>query len=430
MSNSEAETSYRAFVQRSVKTNPLSPEEFDALETYRVYLKLLPAQARKIEQEVLGVESSHQVAQSSGSESAQSTPDHQFTSAAANASLDQSQSQANLWQPDLEQFEPDYRNQPNHKPEASPKPSSSVNQSDLAVNAVGSAALDTTMIPPKPPEQYFARRQEYGQEFLRALRSEGFNLGDETRERLRKLASRLELVSSDVADIERTMLVEVYLTDQPRVESAPPEQPPPPVEPTSLEEKYDPILRSLFDELEGSLKAKEFKVADFATFEILLKVIRPTQDWLDEVSLRNFSAPSIQDRNVIQEIDRLWDEYSNGNFGFSQQLQLYSFGAVPSNDKDLDRERREHRMLALAFSRSAQWWIDGLEFFKYYNQLDFTAEAPRGHLPAWWFWKIPRPKAFQYGGLGLLKERGGCRVDAYTLPAFMYVLKKCGIKPR
>ncbi|NJO79867.1 MAG: hypothetical protein HC827_16045 [Cyanobacteria bacterium RM1_2_2] len=178
------------------------------------------------------------------------------------------------------------------------------------------------------------------------------------------------------------------------------------------------------------MKAKELRVADSVTLEILLKVIRPAQDWLDESALKNFSAPSTHDKNAIQEIDRLWNDYSDGKFGFSQQLRLYGFVEVPPNDIDLDKERREHRLLALAFGRSTQWWIDGLEFFKYYNQLDFTAEAPAGHLPALWFWRIPRSKAFQYGGLGLLKERGGCRVDAYTLPAFMYMLKKCGIKPR
>jgi hypothetical protein len=424
MSHSDNEISYREFVQRYLKTNELSPEDYDALETYRAYLKLLPAQARRIEQEVLGSPTHSQAANSIELESAQPAYD-QSHSTVSNAKAPPSQSQSHLDpnQFDLNQFL-SLSNSPTRKLEGSPPPPLSSTQPDPTANVV-EPAMDTTMIPPKPPEQYFAHRQQYGQEFLSALRSEGFNLGDETRERLRKLAIQLELLSSDVADIERTMLVEVYLTDQTRVE--PPSNPEPP---PSLEEKYDPNLRPLFDELEGSLKAKEFRGADVATFEILLKVIRPTQDWLDEVSLRGFSASSTRDKNAIQEIDRLWDEYSDGNFGFSQQLQLYSFGAIPSNDKDLDRERREHRVLALAFSRSAQWWIDGLEFFKYYNQLDFTTEAPKGHLPGLWFWRIPRLKAFQYGGLGLLKERGGCRVDAYTLPAFMYVLKKCGIKPR
>jgi hypothetical protein len=439
MNQSESETSYRAYVQRYAKTNQLAPDDYDALETYRAYLKLLPAQARKIEQEVLasqGSSPSHppssvsdgSAASASSSESGCSEPPQPASSATTAA--ESTETEVSPAQP-RSQFnleEPAQQVKKAATPAASPhQPTFSGSPATVKLNAAYPAATDTTMMPPKSSEQYLAHRQQYREALLHAHQAEGFLLKNSTLESLRKKADELQLSPEDVDDITKK-LFEFYMTNnQPVVEPTPTVEPPPP---TTLEEKYHPDLRLLFDELEGSLKAKDLQAADIMTLNILLKVIRSSQDWLDEISLRSFSAPSNQDKNAIQEIDHLWDKYSNGNFGFSQQLELYSYDAVPSNDKDLDRERREHQTLALAYSRSAQWWIDGLEFFKYYSQLDFTTEAPKGHLPAWWFWKIPRSKAFQYGGLGLLKERGGCRVDAYTLPAFMYVLKKCGIKPR
>jgi hypothetical protein len=440
MSNSENEISYRQYVQRFIKTNELLPEDYDALETYRVYLKLLPAQARRIEQEVLRVKPS--AGQNSSAEGDHSpNPSHErvtsletgraqpkgapSNSASGRLSSSSVQSQPssgseNLAQQNPGQVELKVGNKLPTNSAAQPKQPERVARVD--VPAV--LETDATLLPPQPPEQYFAHQQQYGQEFLQVLQSEGFNPGNETRERLRKLAIQLELSSSDVSEIEKNIMAEVCHP----LSAAPPPTPEPP-QTRPIEEKYPADLRPLFEELEGSLKAKEFRAADQSTFDILLKMIRPAQDWLDETALKSFSAPSPQAKNAIQEIDRLWNNYSDGKFGFSQQLGLYGFASVPSNDIDLNKERREHRLLALAFGRSTQWWIDGLEFFKYYNQLDFTTEAPIGHLPAFWFWKIPRSKVFQYGGLGFLRERGGCRVDAYTLPAYMYMLKKCGIKP-
>jgi hypothetical protein len=286
----------------------------------------------------------------------------------------------------------------------------------------------TTVMPPQKSEDYFAHLEQYGQEFLQALQMEGFDPSEETRERLHKLAKQYELVGADVADIERKKLVGLYLTSKP---PAPPSVPVPPTVPPRVEEStYDAQLTPAFEELEGSLKAGDFKAADFATFEILLQLINPppAQFWLDEDSLRKFS-PNSQHKKAIQEIDRFWRKYSNERLGFSQQLEFYGFDNIPMQAKALDKQRSENKRQTIAFSKNVGWWINVLEFYKFYDQLNFTAEAPTGHLPALWFWKIPRQQVFQYGGLGILEERGGCRVDAFTLPAFMYMLKICGIKP-
>ncbi|NJO79866.1 MAG: hypothetical protein HC827_16040 [Cyanobacteria bacterium RM1_2_2] len=214
MSHFEHETSYREFVRRYVKTNQLSAEDYDALETYRAYLKLLPAQARRIEQEVLGVTPALEQDLSSDGHPPNSkatplaTKRSQPVRAPSNSLVGRSEnspvrSQSFAGSEDLDQSEPkvgisrsvDSKSQPS--------------QPALTANVTAPAAMETTMIPPKPPEQYFANRQQYGQEFLQVLQSEGFNPGNETRERLRKLAIQLELSNNDVAEIEKIIMAAV-----------------------------------------------------------------------------------------------------------------------------------------------------------------------------------------------------------------------------
>lgn len=426
MSSSDAESSYREFVKRYAKADQLSQDEYAALESYRSRLRLLPAKARAIEQEILKPQAGN-----SAPESAQ----------LRNTTVAEAPQAPVIHQPDPIPETPAFiSSDPNandrfntYDRPVDPTAENPIGFQNRAQSISSPTSVATTVLPPPLPDDYFAHLEHYGQEFLQALRLEGFNLTEDTRERLRKLAKQYDLVGSDVADIERKMLVELYLTSKP-IEASVPSAPPPPPPPVTQEVevvpeiKYDLQLTPLFEELEGSLKAgrkHDLQSADAATFELLLKIIQPPQPWLDEESLKKF-VPKSHDKKAIQEIDRLWNEYSQERFGFSRQLQLYGF--VPTHLAELNKQPDENRRQALAFSKQAKWWINGLEFFKYYNQLDFTTDAPAGHLPAWWFWTIPRSKVFQYGGLGLLEERGGCGIDAFILPAFMFFLKNCGIE--
>jgi GUN4-like len=397
MSSSEAETSYREFVQRYVKAGQLSPDETDALEAYRSHLRLLPDQAKRIEQEVLAARKSAPDPVVPSTELGPAGPSAMETEARTPAG----QGSVVIPQRLIEPFE------------MLPPP------------------VATTVFPPKNPENYFAHLQQYGQEFSQALRAEGMLLSDETKARLSKRAKEFELSASDVAEIERKMLVDLYSPSKPPEPVKLPDPAPPPDGVKPPVEKYSIQLQPLFEELEANLqpgKLRDLRAADVATFKILQAVIEPSQSWLDEEVLKKF-VPKSRDKKAIQEIDRLWSHYSEGRFGFSRQLQLYGFEDVAIHTADLDKHQSDNRRQALDFSKLAKWWIDGLEFFKSYNQLDFTVEAPAGHLPARWFWEIPRSKAFNYGNLGLLDERGWCRIDAFILPAFMYTLKNCGITP-
>lgn len=395
MSTPEDEISYREFVQRCVKEKQPSSDDYEALENYRAYLKISPDRARAIEQEVLG------------SRIITGQPNDQIVPDSEN-SINQSKTDDlnnNLNPPDNpteRDIDPGTQDIPN-----------------------GSTIEDITQPPTGKPENYFAHLEQYGKDFLQALRTEGFNLSEETRERLRKFAKQYELVGSDVADTERKMLVELYLTTGQREAVAPPVIVPPPVT-IEQEQKYDSHLEPFFEELQGSFKANDLKTADIATCELLLEIIKPAERWFDEASLKKFK-PTIADKKAIQEIDHLWRQ-KNSKFGFSRQLQIYGSTHIASQETDLDKQQRDNRRYTLLFAKEVQWWLKGLEFFKFYNQLDFSMDAPDGHLPARWFWEIPRSKAFQHGGLGILTERGGCGLDSFILPAFMYMLRNSDIR--
>lgn len=418
MSTPEAKASYRAFVQRYVKADQPSSDERNALEIERSRLKLLPDEAEAIVKEALKARS---------------------------ASVNAPATQLNSTNHSADSHE---QSQPKSTDVAASQTGQSLNgdTSKTALNLAASATLLTpkdknfaaeTLLPPQQPEKYFADLQDYGQQFLRALREEGFNLGEETRDRLRKLAAQYKLVGSDVADIERKMLVELYLNSKPPAQATTPVPSATSIpsavpvtvtpNPVEVEPKYDPQLLPLFEELEGSLKQVDLRTADIATFEILLKVLNRSDDWLDEESLRKF-LPKSHDKRAVQEIDQLWRKYSKDHkLGFSSQLQLYGMDKIPSQPAALNKQPAENRRQASAFSKAVKWWINGLEFYKFYDQLDFSPDAPKGHLPALWFWRIPRQKVFQYGGLGLLAERGGCHIDSFLLPSFMCLLKNCDL---
>lgn len=407
MSTPEDEISYREFVQRCAKEKQPSPDDYEALENYRAYLKISPDRARAIEQEVLG---------------SQIIPPR---------TTDQLDTQTILGnESPINQPKPDDLSKKLNQLDASNKQNIDLETQNIAN---GLAIDDITQPPTGKPENYFAHLEQYGKDFLQALRTEGFNLSEETRERLRKFAKQYELVGSDVADTERKMLVELYLTTgQREAIEEPPIVPPPPVTiKTPVEPKYDIHLEPFFEELEGCLKANDLKAADIATCDILLEVIKPSERWFDEASLKKFK-PTIADKKAIQEIDHLWKQKSS-KFGFSRQLQIYGSNHIASQEADLDKQQRDNRRYTLLFAKEVQWWLNGLEFFKFYNQLNFSMEKieniPDGHLPARWFWEIPRSKAFQHGGLGILTERGGCGLDSFILPAFMYMLRNSDIHP-
>lgn len=284
---------------------------------------------------------------------------------------------------------------------------------------------------------YLAHLDEYGQAFLQSLLKDGPLRSKETQARLDSMKEQFGLHDADVVAVEKKMwdkLAERYSERRSLNTGSPAlltEKVEPNVESKEIasagneQENYDAELEPFFEELEGSLKVGDLKAADIATFEILREVIKPPQGWFDEVSLKTFKPTNPQKR-AIQVLDDLWKQKSN-KFGFSRQLKVYGLNHVVNQEIDLAKQQRMNRIHALQFSKKVEWWIPGLEFFKFYRYLDFSMDAPVGHLPARWFWETSRQKAFQHGGLWPVKERGGCGIDPFIIPAFMLMLKRAGI---
>lgn len=88
----------------------------------------------------------------------------------------------------------------------------------------------------------------------------------------------------------------------------------------------------IFENLDSSLKARNWQQANAETFALMLQLAgRKKEGWLDPTSLISFSCSD------LKTIDQLWVKYSNGLFGFSVQKRIYlatgnRLGAVDETD--------------------------------------------------------------------------------------------------
>jgi hypothetical protein len=171
--------------------------------------------------------------------------------------------------------------------------------------------------------------------------------------------------------------------------------------------------------LENLLQQGQWREADEETLAVMLEATsRERQGWLDEKAIAHFPATD------LLTIDRLWDRYSSGRFSFRRQWQIYQDVQLAQGKGSKANVTRFQAERALEFSKRVGWWLPRLEFLKYYDLLDFSHEAPEGHLPACWFWTIPWQQALRCGGIG--PGRGGCSVDAPLVAALMKRLQDCG----
>ncbi|MBE7382028.1 MAG: GUN4 domain-containing protein [Leptolyngbya sp. SIO1E4] len=166
------------------------------------------------------------------------------------------------------------------------------------------------------------------------------------------------------------------------------------------------IAQANYQELDEVLSQEEWQEADEVTLQIMLEAAdRRQEGWLDQAAIARFPC------EVLHQLDQRWLRYSSGRFGFSSQLQIYT--------QEVDR-------MAFAFSRQAGWTISTwrpMGFFKFYDRLTFSLDAPRGHLPALWFWEMPWYMSLQMGGFGT--GRGAGFGDASLFDAVMLRLERC-----
>lgn len=128
-----------------------------------------------------------------------------------------------------------------------------------------------------------------------------------------------------------------------------------------------------YTRLRDLLKAGQWQEADHETLNVILKAARREKEgYLNIVSIENFPCGD------LQTIDQLWVKYSNGQFGFSVQKEIWRSigGEFGEYNNDVYEEFglrigwRERNGLMLM----AKW--------KKYEDLSFSVTwAPVGHLP-------------------------------------------------
>lgn len=162
-------------------------------------------------------------------------------------------------------------------------------------------------------------------------------------------------------------------------------------------------------DLEHLLEKQEWQAADQVTHSLLLQTAGQQQeDYLTPLALAQIPC------NLLHQVDYRWQNASQGAFGFSQQYAIYT--QIARSDP--------HR-----FCQQVGWLMVSfrpLAFFKFYEFLNFSLEAPTGHLPALWYWRMSWAESLRSGGFGT--GRGGAFGDSSTLDALMLRLSRCSLQ--
>ncbi len=162
-------------------------------------------------------------------------------------------------------------------------------------------------------------------------------------------------------------------------------------------------------DLEHLLDQQEWQAADQVTQTLLLQAMgQPQEGYLTPLALAQIPC------NLLHQIDYRWKNASQGIFGFSKQHTIYT--QIATSDP--------HR-----FCEQVGWLmvsVKPLAFFKFYEFLNFSLEAPEGHLPALWYWRMSWAESLRSGGFGT--GRGGAFGNSSTLDALMLRLSRCSLQ--
>jgi len=128
------------------------------------------------------------------------------------------------------------------------------------------------------------------------------------------------------------------------------------------------------------LGAGKWRKADEHTWEIMLQIaFREEEGWLSAADIERFPCTD------LQTIDQLWEYYSSGLFGLIIQSEIW------------ENEGRNYTGFCdrVGWRRKDSW--------AYYDDLNFSLNAPQGHLPvlAW------RKRACYGMGKGMASENFG-----------------------
>ncbi len=190
----------------------------------------------------------------------------------------------------------------------------------------------------------------------------------------------------------------------------------------------DGDLRADLDDLSLLLSDDDWRGADRLTADLMGRAIgqtaypnaaspRERQSWLSTEALATLPC------QLLHAIDDRWLAASGGQFGFSPQFQIYQeILAAEEFDPSLYNWGNPH-----PFFEEVGWLmlfpLRPIGFLKFYPQLEFDLDAPMGHLPALWYWQVPRLTSLVMGGF--LTGQGGGFGDLDRLDAMLLRLTRC-----
>ncbi|MDJ0589626.1 MAG: GUN4 domain-containing protein [Pleurocapsa sp. MO_226.B13] len=130
-----------------------------------------------------------------------------------------------------------------------------------------------------------------------------------------------------------------------------------------------------YTQLRKFLAVGNWKEADFETSKVILRAAgRSYEKHLKAIDIEKFSYED------LRTIDSLWIFYSRGLFGFSIQKRIYQ---ALGGTEDFNDEIWKKFCERVGWRKQA--WVQEQEYWMSYEELDFSLNAPKGHLP-WAGW--------------------------------------------
>ncbi|MGG6238563.1 GUN4 domain-containing protein [Nodosilinea sp. AN01ver1] len=126
-----------------------------------------------------------------------------------------------------------------------------------------------------------------------------------------------------------------------------------------------------YNRLRDLLHQQAWHEADMETEVVILKALNLDMQPVTAATVERLPAVD------LATIDGLWNRYSKGRFGFKAQQQVYRAQQQIQAD---DRQRWVAFEQALGWREAPSFFFRG---YKPYHDLNFSLEAPPGHLPTW-----------------------------------------------
>ncbi|MGB7442895.1 MAG: serine/threonine-protein kinase [Coleofasciculaceae cyanobacterium] len=147
-----------------------------------------------------------------------------------------------------------------------------------------------------------------------------------------------------------------------------------------------------YSRLKELLTAQKWLEADQETRQKMLQVMgKQEQGYLENEDIKQFPC------HDLSTIDQLWMHYSNAHFGFSQQKHIWLEVGGKPGVYNLETYEK--------FGTCVGWRIN--DSWKLYSQLNFSLDAPPGHLP------LAMAIGWGIGAMELVGVEGAVEADCF-----------------